>query len=220
MSKVFAIGDIHGCIKSLKTLLSRISPQGDDTLVFLGDYVSKGSHPKEALDYIFQLKENYQVVMVRGNHDQKLLNFLESPEDKTLEEDQRTLGNTAFLNLDSEVSQKYILLLHSLPVYHETDSFLFVHAGFDFTSPSCFSDSKFMMETRSFAYNKREAKGKKILHGHVPVSKETTQAAINQNLPIIPLDNGCVFKDQETLGHLTCLDLESMQLIHQANCED
>ncbi|MDY6852448.1 MAG: metallophosphoesterase [Thermodesulfobacteriota bacterium] len=40
MSRIFAIGDIHGCLGKLLDLLNLIDwdPE-DDTLVFIGDYI-------------------------------------------------------------------------------------------------------------------------------------------------------------------------------------
>ena len=47
-----AIGDIHGCLTSLETLLDTIQPSTDDLIVTLGDYVDRGQIQKESLtDY-------------------------------------------------------------------------------------------------------------------------------------------------------------------------
>ena len=42
MPRVLAIGDIHGCCKSLLTLLDVVAQKPDDTLVTLGDYIDRG----------------------------------------------------------------------------------------------------------------------------------------------------------------------------------
>ncbi|MEN6438679.1 MAG: metallophosphoesterase [Syntrophobacter sp.] len=41
--KIFAIGDIHGCSRKLKTLLGLLPFDPElDLLVFLGDYINRG----------------------------------------------------------------------------------------------------------------------------------------------------------------------------------
>ena len=47
MGKIFVIGDIHGCLDKLKTIMNRINIDGEnDTLVFIGDYIDRGPDPK------------------------------------------------------------------------------------------------------------------------------------------------------------------------------
>lgn len=43
MKRLFAIGDIHGCLDSLKELVeNKIQLDKDDKLVLLGDYIDRG----------------------------------------------------------------------------------------------------------------------------------------------------------------------------------
>ena len=43
MDRLVAIGDIHGCVHTLKDLLNRVSYSSQtDTLVFIGDYIDRG----------------------------------------------------------------------------------------------------------------------------------------------------------------------------------
>ena len=53
----FAIGDIHGCSKALRTLLEVIDPQPEDELIFLGDYIDRGSDSRGVVDQIIELKK-------------------------------------------------------------------------------------------------------------------------------------------------------------------
>ena len=46
--RTFAVGDVHGDIDQLETLLGRLPPMtGADTLLFVGDYIDRGPHPSE-----------------------------------------------------------------------------------------------------------------------------------------------------------------------------
>ena len=65
----FAIGDIHGCAKALRSVIEAIDPQPEDEIVFLGDYVDRGPDSRDAVDQIIDLQTRTQVVALRGNHE-------------------------------------------------------------------------------------------------------------------------------------------------------
>ena len=44
MSKIIAIGDIHGELYKLQNLFDKLSINVNDTLVFLGDYIDRGEN--------------------------------------------------------------------------------------------------------------------------------------------------------------------------------
>ncbi|RPI50527.1 MAG: serine/threonine protein phosphatase, partial [Deltaproteobacteria bacterium] len=51
--KIFAIGDIHGCLDKLKTLLGLIQSDWDrDLIVFLGDYVDRGPDSRGVIELL------------------------------------------------------------------------------------------------------------------------------------------------------------------------
>jgi serine/threonine protein phosphatase 1 len=51
--RTFAIGDIHGDIVALQTVLMRIPAIDDqDTIVFLGDYIDRGPRSKEVVETV------------------------------------------------------------------------------------------------------------------------------------------------------------------------
>ena len=77
MGKIFAIGDIHGCLDKLKGMMERIDIDDDeDTLVFIGDYIDRGPDPKGVVDFVLELKSRLKnVVCLLGNHEQTFLNF-------------------------------------------------------------------------------------------------------------------------------------------------
>jgi len=65
-NRVFAIGDIHGCFNPLKELIeNKIQLQKNDKLIFLGDYIDRGTNSKEVVDYIIEsplITTNFQKV--------------------------------------------------------------------------------------------------------------------------------------------------------------
>ncbi len=85
--RVYAIGDVHGCIKQLEKLLKLIkqdlksSPVKQHYLVFVGDYVDRGPDSMSVIDRLIMLKNSQDnVICLKGNHEDKLLQFLDKPE--------------------------------------------------------------------------------------------------------------------------------------------
>lgn len=70
MGRLIAIGDAHGRLSRLEDLIKQIGPKEDDTPVFLGDYIDRGAHSYEVIEYILQLKKRFSsTTTLRGNHE-------------------------------------------------------------------------------------------------------------------------------------------------------
>jgi len=68
--KVIFVGDTHGDFDaSQKVIRDYLKPA--DIIVFLGDYVDRGSHSKENLDFLLEVKEKNpnQIYLLQGNHE-------------------------------------------------------------------------------------------------------------------------------------------------------
>lgn len=79
----YAIGDIHGNLAALDSLLRQIGPElgPGDVLVFLGDYIDRGAHSKGCIERIVRLKAETKcgVVALLGNHEQWMLRSMNDP---------------------------------------------------------------------------------------------------------------------------------------------
>jgi len=82
-SKIFALGDIHGCREKLHALLKRVRIDfQNDTLIFLGDYIDRGRYSREVVEDILQLRQDKKnVICLLGNHEQMFLNYLDGVEE-------------------------------------------------------------------------------------------------------------------------------------------
>jgi serine/threonine protein phosphatase 1 len=80
VSRIIAIGDVHGHYSKLLDLMSKLELTGRDEVVFLGDYVDYGPQSPEVIDYLIDLRAYYRVSYILGNHDSYFLDYLEGGE--------------------------------------------------------------------------------------------------------------------------------------------
>lgn len=128
------ISDIHGNLETLTLIDQAQKDYPEAQLVAGGDYIDGRSHVKEVLDYLIEQKARGAIVL-RGNHEQMLLNFADK------KEHQEGIwfynsGNKTLINLfGQEVAaeelkgSKYYRFLNGCPIMYETPHLIFVHAG-------------------------------------------------------------------------------------------
>jgi serine/threonine protein phosphatase 1 len=83
---VYAIGDVHGCLDELLLLERMIAEDAADVgdgerwLVTLGDYVDRGPHAAQVISHLMSVPpEGFRRIVLAGNHEQLLLDFLADP---------------------------------------------------------------------------------------------------------------------------------------------
>ena len=134
--RLLAIGDIHGCLTALEKLLEIMQPRPDDQLIFLGDYVDRGPNSMGVIDRILALQKTYNLITLRGNHDQMMLDARGGgdPEKRWLHYGGReTLASYAVLGDAGklvDVPDHHWQFLESTRIFpYETDKHFFVHAN-------------------------------------------------------------------------------------------
>jgi serine/threonine protein phosphatase 1 len=211
MSKIFAIGDIHGCLGKLEQLISNINADWEnDTIVFIGDYIDRGSAPREVVDYVIRLKTDYKkVVCLLGNHEYMLLRYLDGLD----EEMYLSNGGQATLfaygislseksrDRKVKIPSEHLDFYKSLLPYYESGNYLFIHAGLKPGMPLSKQATHSLLWLRHEFIDSDYDFGKMIIFGHTPLSYPLVMP--NK----IGIDTGAVHG-----GKLTCVELPAVKI--------
>jgi serine/threonine protein phosphatase 1 len=203
MQKIFVIGDIHGCFGQLCALMDKIPINfSQDQLIFIGDYIDRGSGSIEVVDYLIDLKKQLPgTIFLKGNHEDMLVNYLDGSDRYTylLNGGQRTLD--AYLNYPNNpggypVPSAHLEFFNSLHFYYQTDDYIFVHAGLRKKVPLESQKKMDLLWIRDeFIYSDFDF-GKRVIFGHTPFKEPLVQT--NK----IGIDTGAVYGNR-----LTCVQL-------------
>lgn len=222
-NRVYAIGDIHGCIEPLHQLHQLIREHAADqpvtrnVVVYLGDYVDRGPDSRGVIDVLRdEPLPAFERIYLKGNHEASLLHFLEDEQhgpqwfayggDATLYSygvsAPRSPTDWAGLQrAQSEFAQKlppeHRDFFNRLRLTHIEGDYLFVHAGLRPGVPLEDQNSEDLLWIRDDFLCSDVEFGKIVVHGH-SISEAPT---IRHNR--IGIDTGAFAG-----GPLTCLVLE------------
>jgi len=222
--KTFVIGDIHGGLRALNQVLEKSNVTQNDTLIFLGDYVDGWSESPQVIDFLIGLSQKQTCIFIRGNHDELLLNWLQSYRDNPLWFEHGGQATVlAYANVDETTKQKHIeFLLNLVNYYLDSSNRLFVHAGFTNLNgvnheyfPKMFYWERTLwemavsldksMSSEDVLYPKRLKLYKEIYIGHTPVTRIDKTTPV-QMANVWNIDTGAAF-----LGPLTILDIDTKE---------
>jgi serine/threonine protein phosphatase 1 len=218
--RVYAIGDVHGCLDRLAAMHAMIAadladrPAADPLLVHLGDYVDRGP---DSAGVVARLAEGAPVpgvptVNLMGNHEHMMLAAVASGEPEATE---LWLANGGADSLVSwrvphsaqpkdwpaAIPRTHLLFLRDLAVCHETGGYLFVHAGIRPGIPLERQSRHDLLWIREPFLSCRQPFGTVVVHGHTP----RQEPVVRPNR--IGIDTGAVMG-----GVLTCVVLEENRL--------
>ena len=214
MKRHLAIGDIHGCISALRSLIDFVELRPDDTIVTLGDYVDRGPDSRAVVEFVIKLGKTHDLVPLRGNHE---IMMLDSREKKSWFHAWMGYGGDATLlsyapsedeaGSFADIPDSHIDFLEKqLVSYYECESHFFVHANAD-ANVALENQKDPTLFWRKYINPEPHCSGKIMVCGH------TAQRSG------LPLSNGhsiCIDTWAHWSGWLTCLDAES-GTIWQAN---
>jgi len=209
-TKIFAIGDIHGCYLSLSVLLEKLPISwGKDYLVFLGDYIDRGPDSRRVLELIMELKEEYpeKVFPLKGNHEWMFERFLKGLDVEIFlyNGGEATLKNY-FEEVTLKIPEEHQKFIEELPLYLETPQYLFVHAGINPKKPLSLQTEEDLLWIRQSFYLYEGKFFKKIIFGHTPFPE------VLHLEDRIGIDTGCVYG-----GKLTAIELPE-ERFYQVDC--
>lgn len=222
-NRFFAIGDIHGCVLSLESLISTLSASYSDfenrSFVFLGDYTDRGPKSKEVVDFLLNFSEKYDCIFIRGNHDLMLLDAVQKDDWKLwiANGGELTISNYGMNSDKLNIPDEHLAFFQSTQIFYETEHYVFVHGGLhpDLTIRENLDHEKYyddFLWTRNHINAGWNNWDKTVVFGHTPV-----HSPIHKN-NMIGIDTGCVYV-KRGYGNLTAVALPEEEF-HQQKCLD
>ncbi|WP_010497731.1 metallophosphoesterase family protein [Paenibacillus elgii] len=224
-NRTLVISDIHGCYDEFVDLLSVVKYEPtDDELILLGDYCDRGFKSKEVIELILNLHKESNAIALRGNHDQMFLDALNGGDDyiflhnggvNTIEsycglnwfENYQGFDFNRYLEAKKFILKHYkhhIEFLNSLPFYHETEEFIFTHAGLNpFYENWKEQPNDNFLWIRDIFINNLTQVDKTVIFGHTPtINIQDEDCGIWFGGDKIGIDGGCCFGFQ-----MNCLEI-------------
>jgi serine/threonine protein phosphatase 1 len=207
--RLFAVGDVHGCVDELERLLDALPVRADDTVVFVGDYIDRGPDSRGAVRTVLEWRRSTsaRVVCLRGNHEDMALGFLGRAGrwgDAWLRNGGTAALRSYGIDLDlapADVEKRFpadhVVFFESLGTSYRWNDYLVVHAGIRPGVALELQTVEDLLWIRDEFLRAPHDLGMTVLFGHTP------HRAVAVDLPYrIGIDTGCVYG-----GALTCLAL-------------
>lgn len=218
--RIYAIGDVHGCLDRLVALHEMIAediatrPAEHTTLVHLGDLVDRGTDSAQVIDWLINQPPvpADTIVNLMGNHEHMMLSAVAAPDTDAPSQWMMNGGADSLLSwgINRSVPPKdwatripiqHLIFMRDLKISHRVGPYLMVHAG---VRPGVALEQQTrhdMMWIREPFLSSRADHGAVIVHGHTPKREPIVMA--NR----IAIDTGAVLG-----GALTCVVLEEDKL--------
>ena len=190
---VYAVGDIHGRCDLLRALLRKIaddvSKHGsvEPTVVFLGDYVDRGPDSRGVLEVLLRdLPHRWNCRLLKGNHEEAVLNFLRDPGFGEIWRDFGGLETMASYGVTparrggeidwprsaemfrATFPPEHEKFLSGLSLYEQIGDYVFVHAGVRPGIPLQYQSEHDLLWIREEFTQSRRALAQTIIYGHTP----------------------------------------------------
>jgi len=215
--RLFAIGDIHGCVTELAALVGGLGLAAGDTVCFVGDYLDRGPDSKGVIDFLLNARatgSDVEWVFLKGNHEDMCMAFLGRP--GHWGESWMMNGGTAAIRsygvaanaepavVEGAMPEAHLAFLEGLGRSHRWQDYLFVHAGIRPGIPWEQQEDEDILWIREDFLLHPHNLPETVVFGHTP------HRNVLVHLPYkIGIDTGLVYG-----GALTALELPSRTL-HQ-----
>lgn len=210
---LIAIGDVHGCARSLDALMVELSPGEDDHLVFVGDYIDRGPDSKGVIDLVLELRQDFRCTFLRGNHEALMLDYFDEGEFEMWRMNGGIETLESYRSDDGKIliPESHDRFVRQTELYYETDDFFFVHAGlraeFSVAENVRRADERVFLWERSHLDADRLEWEKTVVCGHTPHAEPVDEEQL------ILIDTGCVYHFHPRMGKLTAVRLPEREYI-------
>jgi serine/threonine protein phosphatase 1 len=196
MSLTYAVGDIHGSLEKLESLIAGCRQHADGrsmTFVFLGDYIDRGPQSSGVVRFLIDLRSQLpdHVVTLMGNHEAWALAVADgtmAPSNWLLSGGAETLRSYGIPKAE-ELPPGHLEWMRALRLTHDDGRRLFVHAGINPTKPLDGQAESDLLWIREPFLSDRRDYGRLIVHGHTPLITGMPELRSNR----LNLDTAAVF---------------------------
>ena len=225
----FVIGDVHGRRAQLRRLVEWLPLRlGADALVILGDLIDRGEDVPGAVADALDLARGGAVVL-RGNHEQMLLDFLdegarlwlhpavgsaetfEQYAGRELTDGLRADADEARREIARSVPPEHVEFLRTRPLYHEDQYAIYVHAGLECGKHPRDCDPRQLLWSRNQDFYKHYT-GKPCVFGHTPTPLLPLWGRLGRHGIYISHSAVGIDTGYDERSPLTCLQLPEFNL--------
>ena len=230
-NKILCVGDIHGCLSTLKALIAKAGPV--DSVISVGDLIDRGPDSLEVIKYC--IENNIQVCL--GNHELLALEALKAYLGPAYPFKRMDLldsdwiangGRRVFDDASKEDLQFMVDYFQTLPIYIKTDythndlPVVVSHTALNMYHYSILDavPAELLRMSTSLVWSRTQATSQAAvkffsIYGHTPTDcLGTPNAKPHITSTGINLDTGCCY-DSKDRGKLTAVLLPSMEIIQQ-----
>jgi len=127
--RTIIVGDVHGCISELESLMGLINPQSGEHVVFVGDLIHRGPDSAGVVRFVrAYLRSITRVTLVMGNHEEKHNRWRRNVKLGTAH---RMKHVEEYPEIEAKLDSQDIEFLESAPLFHRLPEYeaLVLHGG-------------------------------------------------------------------------------------------
>ena len=171
----WVIGDVHGCFRSLETLLAVLPVH--DHLIFLGDLINRGDGIEATMNLVWDLVLAGRATWLRGNHEQDLIDALQAGVGADPDQLQRI---DTYRLLGERLAREWLPRLERLPFVYEADGWSATHAGFN-------REGQPDLSIRNAFWDSYDGRFGRVVIGHTP------RLDVERSDRLVMVDTGAIY---------------------------